>query len=55
VGKPFTFIIDVIRDELAQIPVAVVDPFPGVHSWLDKNKGLVYKTVEFLKRAVLFL
>ena len=54
-SKPLAFVIDVISDELAQIPITVMDPFSRVHSWLNKNEGLVHKTIEFLKRAVLFL
>jgi hypothetical protein len=55
VSEPLTLVINVVGDELAQIPVAIVNPLSGVDSWFNEDEGLVYKVVEFFERALIFL
>lgn len=54
-NQPFTLIVDVFSDQLAQISVAVVDPFSGIYSWFYQDEGLVQEAEEFFHGAVCFL
>jgi hypothetical protein len=54
-SKPLTLIINVIRDKFAEVPIAIMDPLPGVDPWLNQNERLVDKTVEFLQRRIFLL
>ena len=38
VCEPLRLIIDMVCDQLAQVSVAVMDPFPWVDSWLDHHE-----------------
>lgn len=53
--KPFTLIINVLCDQLTEVPVAIMDPLSWIDSWLDQNEGLVHKAVELFQRAVFLL
>ena len=53
--QPFRLVIDVLSDECAQLSVAIMDPLPWVHAWLDQNERLVEEAVELFQRAVWLL
>ena len=44
-SEPFSFIVDLLSDELAEVSVAVVDPLTRVDTWLNEDERF-FKEVE---------